>query len=57
MMIGRWDRRRGHTANRMAMAANIAFAGGNDCRMTIMKKEPRLMTLDVLDQYPRQEQR
>jgi hypothetical protein len=38
--IGRWDRRRGQMASRMAMHANIAFAGGNACRITIRNKEP-----------------
>jgi hypothetical protein len=37
--ICRRDRRRGHTASRTAMPANIAFAGGNGCRMTIRNKE------------------
>ena len=35
----RWDLRRGHTSSRMAMAANIAFAGWDGCRMTIRNKE------------------
>jgi hypothetical protein len=39
--IRRWDQRRGHTASRMAMPANIAFAGGNGCRMAIRNNETR----------------
>jgi hypothetical protein len=32
------QRRRRHTASRIAIAANIAFAGGNGCSMTIRKR-------------------
>jgi hypothetical protein len=39
--IWRWDRRWGHTASRMAMPANIAFAGGNGCRTAVRNKEAR----------------
>jgi hypothetical protein len=36
--ICRWDQRKGHTASRTAIPANIAFAGGNGCRITIRNK-------------------
>ena len=37
------DQKRGHTASKTAMPVNIAFAGGNGCRMMIRNKGPGLM--------------
>ena len=31
------NRKRGHTASKIAMLANIAFAGGNGCRMMMIR--------------------
>ena len=45
-----WELRKASTTSRMGMPVNIAFAGGNGCKMTIrdVKKNPneRLQTYD-----------
>jgi hypothetical protein len=43
-----WGRKRDHTESRTAMPVNIAFTGGNGCRMMVRNKEPRLIMLYVL---------
>ena len=46
--IFRLGRKQEHTASRTPMPVNIAFAGGNGCRMTVRKKKARLIVSHVL---------
>jgi hypothetical protein len=45
-----------HTANRMAIAANIAFEGGNDCRVAFKINKTSINALYILNRYPLQEE-
>ena len=46
--IFRLGRKREHTESRTPMPVNIAFAGGNGCRMTVRNKKARLLMSYVL---------
>ena len=46
--IFRLGRKQEHTASRTPMPVNIAFAGGNGCRMTVRNKKARLIMSYVL---------